>query len=64
MVVILDPEEYDPWLACPVADAPNFFKQWMGQLDASPAPLPPRAKKASPSAAPAAAEPPEDPGLF
>jgi putative SOS response-associated peptidase YedK len=64
MVVILAPEEYDPWLTCSIADAPKFFKQWMGQLDASPAPLPPRAKKADLIAAPAATEPPEDPGLF
>jgi putative SOS response-associated peptidase YedK len=55
MVVILDPEQYDPWLTCPVANAPKFFKQWMGQLDAYPAPLPPRAKKTKP-AAPAASD--------
>lgn len=64
MIVILDPEDYDPWLTCPVTDAPKYFKQWMGQLDASPAPLPPRAKKASSTAALPPAEPPEDPGLF
>ncbi|MGO4608439.1 SOS response-associated peptidase [Variovorax sp. 2RAF20] len=45
MVVILDPEQYDPWLTCPIADAPKYFKQWMGQLDTYPAPLAPRAKK-------------------
>jgi len=47
MVVILDPKDYGAWLACPVAEAPAFFKQWTGQLDASPAALPPRAPKAS-----------------
>ncbi|AVQ83834.1 SOS response-associated peptidase [Variovorax sp. PMC12] len=54
MVVILDPEQYDEWLTCPVASAPKFFKQWMGQLDTYPAPLPPRTKKVKP------AEPPAD----
>ena len=29
MVVILDPEEYDEWLSCPVQNAPRFFRQWM-----------------------------------
>jgi putative SOS response-associated peptidase YedK len=40
MVVILDPKDYGAWLTCPVADAPKFFMQWQGALDASPAPLP------------------------
>lgn len=65
MVVILDPEQYDPWLTCPVAEAPRFFKQWMGQLDTYPAPLAPRAKKEKPAAAPviepAAPTPPPPP---
>lgn len=47
MVVILDQAEYGPWLACPVDEAPRFFKQWMGPLDAVAAPLPPRAPKAT-----------------
>jgi putative SOS response-associated peptidase YedK len=64
MVVILDPEDYDPWLTCSVADAPKFFKQWMGQLNAGSAPLPPRTKKASPTAALPPIEPHKDPGLF
>ncbi|MDQ0036641.1 hypothetical protein J2W30_004416 [Variovorax boronicumulans] len=37
MVVILDPEEYDEWLSCPVQNAPRFFRQWMGQLETYPA---------------------------
>lgn len=45
MVIILDPEEYDEWLSCPVHEAPKFFRQWMGPLDTFPAPLPPRPKK-------------------
>lgn len=49
MVVILDRAEYGPWLTCSVDDAPQFFKQWSGHLEAMPAPLPPRnpAKRAA-----------------
>jgi putative SOS response-associated peptidase YedK len=47
MVVILDPQEYGAWLACPVEDAPRFFRGWSGPLLAEPSPLPPRAPKAS-----------------
>lgn len=47
MVLILDPAEYDRWLFCSTAEAATFFKQWMGPLDAFPAPLPPRTKKAA-----------------
>ena len=67
MVVILDPEQYDEWLTCPVASAPRFFKQWMRQLDAYPAPLPPRTKKVKPAEPPAAgpsATPPPSADLF
>jgi len=39
MVVILDPADHDHWLACSVADAPKYFKQWTGELLAEPAPL-------------------------
>lgn len=46
MVVILDPQGYDEWLACSVAQAPRFFKQWQGPLETSVAPLPPRAPRA------------------
>jgi putative SOS response-associated peptidase YedK len=48
MVVILDPEQYDEWLSCPVHAAPKFFRQWMGQLETFPAPLAPRPKKDKP----------------
>ena len=47
MVVILHPGDYARWLACPVAEAPGFFRQWQGSLEAGPAPLPPRAPKSS-----------------
>ncbi|MNX93893.1 hypothetical protein D3C86_1261030 [compost metagenome] len=63
MVVILDPEQYDPWLTCPIADAPKYFKQWMGQLDAYPAPLAPRAKKTTPAPAAEPDEPAPPPAL-
>lgn len=45
MVVILDPQDYDDWLGCTVAEAPRFFKQWTGPLDTAPVPLPPRAPR-------------------
>lgn len=45
MVVILDRNQYDEWLACSVADAPKFFQRWMGPLDTVAAPLPPRAPR-------------------
>lgn len=47
MVLILDPKDYAGWLSCPVPDAPSYFRQWTGVLDATPAPLPPRAPKSS-----------------
>lgn len=55
MVVILDPKDYGTWLSCPVDEAPRFFKQWMGPLDAFAAPLPSRVRPPPR---------PEDPGLF
>lgn len=64
MVVILDPEQYDRWLTCPVAEAPSFFKQWMGQLDAYPAPLPPRPKKTKPAGPTPPAASPGDASLL
>lgn len=45
MVIVLDPAEYDDWLQCTPERAKTFFKQWLGPLDAVPAPLPPRAGK-------------------
>ncbi len=45
MVVILAPSDYDRWLSCPVEQAPEFFRQWMGPLENFAAPLPPRIKK-------------------
>ncbi len=63
MVVILDPKDYGEWLSCPVTEAPKFFKQWTGVLDAYAAPLPPRAPKAS-SVRTSKPAPPETGGLF
>lgn len=45
MVVYLDPASYDDWLTCATEQAPDFFRQWSGQLTTSPRPLPPRASK-------------------
>jgi putative SOS response-associated peptidase YedK len=36
MVVILDPNDYGPWLEASVADAPKFFRQWHGPLLGTP----------------------------
>lgn len=47
MVLILDPKDYGPWLSCSVAEAPAFFRQWHGPLEAYAAPLPPRAPRSS-----------------
>jgi putative SOS response-associated peptidase YedK len=45
MVVILGPDEYDEWLTCAVDEAPRYFRQWTGHLEAEPKPLPPRVTK-------------------
>lgn len=63
MVVILDPQDYGKWLSCPVEEAPAFFKQWHGTLEASPAALPPRAPRSS-SVRTARPTPPEISDLF
>jgi len=39
MVVILDREEYLPWLTCGVVDAKRYFRAWPGTLLGEPAPL-------------------------
>jgi putative SOS response-associated peptidase YedK len=56
MVVILEESDYDSWLTCPLAEAPNFFKQWTGELVGWPAALPPRVAK--PKAPPSPRPPP------
>ena len=49
MVVILDPEDFEGWLTCPVSAAKSrYCKQWMGELHGEPAALPPRPKKPPP----------------
>ncbi len=63
MVMILDPKDYAEWLTCPVEEAPKYFKQWTGPLEAVAKPLPPRVPKAS-SVRTARVLPPEEPGLF
>ena len=63
MVVVLDRQDYGQWLSCPVEQSPGFFKQWLGPLETSPAPLPPRAPRSS-SVRTARPTPPETPDLF
>ena len=53
MVVILEQAESMSWLACPVEEAPRYFRQWTGPLEAAAAPLA-RAQRA------ALASPPSD----
>ena len=48
MPIILDPSQYTEWLTCGVADAPKFFRQWMGEFEAGPDPLPARTVKPKP----------------
>ena len=70
MVVILRPEEYLPWLTCSVANARNYFRQYLGELEATPMALPPRAPRADsrtvvpptpPEASKRSARPPKPP---
>lgn len=45
MVVILEPEDFESWLTCPVAEAKErYCRQWHGELTGEPMPLPKRAK--------------------
>jgi len=39
MVIILAPSDYDDWLTCSVAEAPRYFRQWLGPLVIEAAPL-------------------------
>jgi hypothetical protein len=74
MVVVLHPADYSDWLACPVEEAPRFFRRWEGPLQAEPLPLPPRAPAASsvrttrprvrPEPKPPQPDPPETGSLF
>lgn len=70
MVVILDEEQYGPWLQCPVAEAKAFCSQWHGELVGEPAPAPPKASGAkfgsTPPPSTSHPPPPQDanPGLF
>ncbi len=47
MVIILPEGDYDAWLACSVEEAPIYFRQYLGPLEAIAAPLPPRAPSSS-----------------
>ena len=63
MVLVIDPKDYGRWLSCRVDEAPSFFAQWQGRLDAVEAPLPPRAPKSSSVRTSRPAQD-EGPGLF
>jgi putative SOS response-associated peptidase YedK len=63
MPIILAPEQFDAWLACPVREASGFFRAWQGRLEAEAAPLPPRPPSAS-IVRTSRPKPPDVPGLF
>jgi hypothetical protein len=46
MAIILDENEYDDYLSCPVKDAKKYFRQWHGALEDFPNPTSPRAPRA------------------
>ena len=63
MVVIADPEEFQGWLTCSVAEAKNrYCKQWQGRLTREPAPLPARARSAEAASRAQPKEPPAGTG--
>ncbi|MDR7307943.1 putative SOS response-associated peptidase YedK [Rhodoferax saidenbachensis] len=46
MVVILEPEDFEGWLTCPVSEAKaRYCQQWHGELVGEPVPLPKRPKR-------------------
>lgn len=45
MVIVLEPEEYLPWLTCSIEVAPTYFRQFMKPMDAVAAPLPKKAPR-------------------
>lgn len=62
MVVILDQEEYGPWLTCSLEEAPRFFRQYSKPLEAEPRPLAKRAPRTQHGKT--VIPPPADPELF
>lgn len=61
MVVILEPEDFEGWLTCPVSEAKErYCKQWHGEFVGEPKPLPKRPKKV---AAPVPEPEPEPPPM-
>lgn len=49
MVVILEPQQFEDWLKCPVKEAKTkYCVMWLGELSGEAAALPKRAKKAPP----------------
>lgn len=67
MPVFLEPEEYDLWMSCSLAEAPRFFKQWQGAMNGSPEPREKRTvqpKRITPAATPRNPPEPYQGGLF
>ncbi len=72
MVVILNPEDYGPWLTGTVAEATQMLRPWHGELEGFHEPVPGRAPRATsgrvvralsaPAAVPAPPAPPPSPG--
>jgi putative SOS response-associated peptidase YedK len=63
MPIILERENYGEWLGCSVQEAPKFFRQYRGPLEAIEHPLPARALRAT-SGRTVTPPPPEEPELF
>ena len=60
MVVILESEDFQGWLTCPVDEAKaKYCKQWHGELVGEPAPLPKRPRAAPKAIKVNPKEPPE-----
>jgi len=59
MPVFLEPEEYDTWMTCPLAEAPKFFRQWVGPFRGFTDPKTPRVPKVATAPAPPKLEKPQ-----
>ena len=65
MVVILEPEQFEDWLKCPVTQAKSkYCVMWLGEFLGEPAMLPKRAKKEQPLKKPTAKKTSPTPDIF
>lgn len=67
MPVFLEPDEYDLWMSCSLAEAPRFFRQWGGPMKGLPEARQRRSAPAKPNVkSPRSADqvPPSQGGLF